>query len=121
MDKPKKLGEIILTRKRNKNLNQTAVSLRKNMTKQEKHLLYDFFKGYPLRIYRQRIIGNYIADFYCSKAKLVIELDGEQHYEKDNLEYDELRTKYFNSIGIDVIRFLNYDIDNNFEEVCSIV
>jgi len=113
------LGEILLMRKRNKNLNQTAISLRKNMTSQEKHLWYDFFKSYPLRIYRQRIIGNYIADFYCSKAKLIIELDGEQHYEKDAREYDELRTQYFSSLGIDVIRFSNYDIDNSFDKVSS--
>ena len=103
---------------RNKNLLEQSKSLRKNMTKQEKHLWYDFLKTYPVRWYRQRIIENFIVDFYCSNAKLVIEIDGSQHYEENALVYDELRTKIINIYGIEVIRFSNYDIDTNFEGVC---
>lgn len=103
---------------RNDNLNNQAKALRKNMTPQERHLWYDFLRQYPVKIYKQKIIGNYIADFYCHKAKLVFELDGSQHYTESNLRYDKIRTKYFNSLGIDVIRFTNNDIDNNFDYIC---
>lgn len=87
------------------------------MTVQEKHLWYDFLSGYPIRWYKQRIIDNFVVDFYCSKAKLVIELDGSQHYEKNAMEYDEFRTKIINLYDIDVLRFSNSDIDKNFEGV----
>jgi len=88
------------------------------MTPQERHLWFDFLRNYQVKIYRQRIIGNYIADFYCPSARLIIELDGSQHYEKDNKEYDELRTQFFNSLNIKVIRFSNYECTYNFESVC---
>lgn len=78
--------------KRNLNLSDRAKDLRKNMTKQEKHLWYDFLSKHEVRWYKQRIIDNYIVDFYCSRAKLVIELDGSQHYTKDGIEYDNERT-----------------------------
>ena len=71
-----------MERKHNKNIISLARELRKNMTKEEKHLWYDFLRTYPIRFMRQKIIGRYIADFYCAKANLVIELDGSQHYEK---------------------------------------
>ena len=103
---------------RNKKLLEQAKILRKDMTKQEKHLWYDFLKNYPIRWYKQRIIGNFIVDFYCSQAKLVIELDGSQHYEYNAMEYDEWRTKIINIYDIEVIRFSNYDVDTNFEGVC---
>ena len=103
---------------RNRKLNQRAKTFRKNMTPHERHLWFDFLRNYPIKIYRQRIIGNYIADFYCSKAKFIIEVDGSQHYEKDNREYDGPRTKYFNSLEIKVIRISNKDCDNNFDGVC---
>ena len=106
---------------RNKNLVEASRCLRKNMTKQEKHLWYDYLSGYPVRWYKQRIIDNFIVDFYCAKAKLVIEVDGGQHYEKDAMEYDEFRTKIINLYGIEVLRFLNSDIDKNFEGVCTLI
>ena len=102
----------------NKSLLPCARTLRKNMTPQEKHLWYDFLKGYPVKIFKQRPIGTYIADFYCSKAKLVIEIDGSQHYTEEGQDYDENRTYMLNQLGIEVIRFSNYDIEKNFEGVC---
>ena len=104
---------------RNKNLKLKSNILRKNTTKQENRLWYDFLKKHHFQFYRQRVIGNYIVDFYCHKAKLVIELDGSQHYEKKAEEYDVLRTEYLNSLKIYVLRFSNKDIDNNFEGVCK--
>ena len=88
------------------------------MTKEEKHLWYDFLCNYPVRFRRQEIIGNYVADFYCDKAKLVVELDGSQHYAQEGLRDDAVRTTYFRDLGIDVIRFSNLDIKRNFEGVC---
>lgn len=106
---------------KNNNLLKHARELRKNMTRHEKHLWYDFLKNYPVKIYKQRIIGNYIADFYCHSAKLVIELDGSQHFEKCAVEYDKERTEFLNSLGIEVLRFPNSDIDKHFYEVCELV
>ncbi len=107
--------------KTNKSLNDSAKNLRKNMTPEEKHLWYDFLKSYPVQFNRQKVIGNYIADFYCKNAKLVIEIDGAQHYEKDAINYDKERTKYLNEQGIEVIRILNKDINNNFENACKYI
>lgn len=104
-----------------KNLNSAAKELRKNMTPEEKHLWYDFLKNYPVQFNRQKIIGNYITDFYCKKANLVIEIDGAQHFEHDNSEYDKARTDYLNSVGIEVIRFLNKDINYNFNNTCKYI
>ena len=89
------------------------------MTKEEQHLWYDFLRYCSPRFRRQEIIGNYIADFYCHKAKLVIELDGSQHLDAAALIYDEQRTAYFHSLGLQVIRYYNTDIANNFEGVCQ--
>jgi very-short-patch-repair endonuclease len=97
---------------------KNARSLRKNMTRQERHLWYDFLRSYPVKFYRQRSINEFIADFYCSRAHLVIELDGSQHYEPDNMEYDRRRTELLNKNSLEVIRFSNLDIDRNFEDVC---
>ena len=104
---------------RNKELLDNARTLRKNMTKYENHLWYDFLRTYPVRFRRQEIIGNFIADFYCNKAKLVIELDGSQHYEEDKIKYDRQRTKYLNTLGIEVLRFTNLDISKKFRNVCN--
>ena len=92
--------------------------LRRNMTKQEKHLWYDFLRKYPVKIYKQRIIENYVADFYCHKARLVIELDGSQHYTPEAQAYDKERSEAFSKYGILVLRFLNRNIDENFDGVC---
>lgn len=91
------------------------------MTRHEKHLWYDFLKLHKLQFNRQRIIGNYIVDFYCDKANLVIELDGSQHYEDSALEYDFERTQYLKTLGIHVLRFSNLDIDRNFKDACRTI
>jgi len=103
---------------RNKNLKVRARELRKEATKQENRLWYDFLRKHPVQFYRQRIIDNYIIDFYCPRAKLVIELDGSQHYEKEAMEYDALRTEYLNALDLSVLRFSNGEIENGFEAVC---
>ena len=96
-----------------------ARELRKEMTRHERHLWYDFLRLYPIKVYRQRTISGFIADFYCASAKLVIELDGSQHYTPDGLAYDEGRTEVFNQLGIEVIRFTNRQIDTEFDAVCA--
>lgn len=105
----------------NKNLISRAKELRKTMTPQEKHLWYDFLRYYPIKIYKQRVIDNFIVDFYCHQAKLIIELDGNQHYSEEGLIYDKERTNILNSYNLKVIRFSNYEVDNNFEEVCTTI
>ena len=95
--------------------------LRKRMTPQEKHLWYDYLRTSPVKFYRQRSIAGYIADFYCSKLKLVIELDGSQHYTAEGKSYDELRTQIINTLGVRVLRFSNYDIDHHFSQVCKTI
>ena len=107
------------TWKHNPDLTQLAKNLRKSMTKEENHLWYDFLRTYPVRIYRQRVIGNYIVDFYCAKAKLVIELDGSQHYSEDGSFRDLLRTDALEKTGILVVRYSNIDIMRNFSGVCA--
>ena len=103
----------------NKNMIPRAKELRKQMTPQEKRLWYDFLSKYPIRFQRQKTIGSYIVDFYCYKAKLVVELDGTQHYTADGLGYDEERTKYLKSFDLNIIRFPNKEIDQCFETVCD--
>ena len=95
-----------------------ARTLRKNMTKEERHLWYDFLKTLNVTFNRQKVIGNYIVDFYCAKAKIVIELDGSQHYEDKGLQTDQKRDNYLNSLGITVLRYSNLDINKNFRGVC---
>ena len=104
--------------KDNTKLNK-ARSLRKEMTPQERHLWYDFLRYYPVKIYKQRIIGRYIVDFYCASAKLVIEIDGSQHYEKQGQRYDAERTTYLESLGLAVVRYSNADINVRFRYVCE--
>ncbi|MGN0468624.1 MAG: endonuclease domain-containing protein [Acutalibacteraceae bacterium] len=102
----------------NKQLIYRAKTLRKNMTPQERHLWYDYLRSYKIRFQRQKVIDSYIADFYCHKAKLIIELDGSQHYTKEGMEYDKVRTDILKAYNLEVIRFSNYDVDNCFEGVC---
>lgn len=102
----------------NNELKENSRELRKNMTEQERRLWYCFLKKYPIKIYRQRAIGNYIADFYCSKAKVVIEIDGSQHFTDEGLDYDYYRTQAINEFGVSVVRFSNYDVNTNFGGVC---
>ena len=101
------------------NLISTAKALRKNMTPQERHLWYDFLKSYSVRFQRQKTIGNYIADFYCHSAKLVVEIDGSQHFTAEALQYDSDRTQQLEEFGVTVIRFSNYDVNTNFYGVCT--
>ena len=95
-----------------------ARNLRKNATKQENRLWYEYLCEFRPRFTRQRIVGNYILDFYCGKAKLAIELDGSQHYEPEAQEYDKIRTRFLESLGVLVVRYANTDIDRSFEGVC---
>ena len=105
----------------NKILTPYAKELRKNMTKQERHLWYDFLKNCPVRFLRQKVIENYIVDFYCKKIGLVIEIDGGQHYNDESMKYDQIRTEILSKYGLDVLRFTNIDIDKNFEGVCETI
>ena len=89
------------------------------MTKEERHLWYDFLKGLPVTFNRQKVIGNYIADFYCASSKLIIELDGSQHYEEKGVESDKKRDRYFSKLGLQVLRYSNEDIKQNFDGVCE--
>ncbi len=107
--------------KHNPALTENARKLRKNMTKQERRLWYDFLKTYPLRFLRQKIIDNYIVDFYSAKAKLVIELDGSQHYEEHGLLRDIIRTERIEAYGLTVIRIPNNVIMRNFKGVCEYI
>ena len=105
--------------KHNALLIPAARQLRKNMTKEERHLWYDFLRGYPVRFSRQKVLGRFIADFYCAKAKLVIELDGSQHYEADGLARDAERTAFLQGYGLTVLRIANNEVNQNFEGVCT--
>ena len=98
-----------------------AKELRKNATKQENHIWYDFLRIYSPRFQRQKTIGGFIADFYCCKAHLIIELDGSQHYTTEGLEYDNIRTKILEQYELEVIRFTNKDVDDNFTGVCTMI
>jgi len=107
-----------MERKHNKKIVPFAKELRKNMTKEERHLWYDFLKDYPVKFTRQKVLGKYIVDFYSAKTKIVIELDGSQHYEDDGLVNDEMRTAYLKNYDIKVIRISNLDVLRDFEGVC---
>ena len=98
-----------------------ARKLRRDMTPQERKLWYLFLQKYPVKVYKQRIIGSFIVDFYCACAKLVIEIDGGQHYEDPGLVYDTKRTAVLESFGLKVVRFSNADIDLDFNSVCEMI
>ena len=103
----------------NPELKEYAQSLRKNMTKEEKHLWYDFLKKLDVVVNRQKVIDNYIVDFCIPSARLIIELDGSQHYEPESKEYDKHRDDFLRSQGYTVLRYINFDIKTNFDGVCS--
>ena len=98
-----------------------AQTLRRNQTKEEAKLWYQFLRKYPLQFRRQVPLGNYIVDFYCAKAKLVIESDGSQHFDPQALVYDEQRTQYLQSISLKVLRFSNNDVTQHFVDVCNAI
>lgn len=103
----------------NKSLNERARELRKSMTACEYKLWHEFLSKQTVRFMRQRVIDNYIVDFYCAKAKLVIEIDGGHHFSKEVEEYDNIRTEVLNAYGLMVLRFTNKDVDHNFDGVCA--
>ena len=105
--------------KHNQQLVPLAKQKRKEMTKEERHLWYDFLRSYPVHFSRQKVLGKYIADFYSAEAKLVIELDGSQHYEKENMESDAERTTFLENYGLAVIRIPNNEVSRNFRGVCE--
>lgn len=98
-----------------------AKNLRRSATPQEKHLWYDFLSKYKVRFQRQKAIGGFIADFYCHKARLVVEIDGSQHYTPEGRKKDEFRTEMLVGYDLRVIRFTNLQIDNNFRNVCGYI
>ena len=110
-----------MERKHNSALTENARALRKNMTKEERHLWYDFLRDYPVRFLRQKVIDNYIVDFYCHKARLIVELDGSQHYEKEGMLKDKIRTERIENRNLTVIRIPNNEVNENFEGVCDYI
>ena len=107
--------------KHNKQLIPLAKQLRKEMTKEERHLGYDFLRTYPTRFSRQKVLGKYIADFYSAEAKLAIELDGSQHYEANALQRDADRTAFLERYGLTIIRIPNNEVSRNFRGVCEYI
>jgi very-short-patch-repair endonuclease len=104
--------------KNNKRLTPNAQKMRKEMTPEEKHLWFDFLKKQPFTVNRQKVILKYIADFYIAKYRIIIEVDGSQHYEESNAKYDKARDDFFKSQGILVLRYTNTEINTKFEGVC---
>ena len=107
--------------KHNKQLVPLARNLRKEMTKEERRLWYDFLRAYPIRFSRQKVLGKYIVDFYSAAARLVIELDGSQHYEPSVQETDAQRTAFLEHYGLRIIRIPNTEINSNFHGVCEYI
>ena len=107
--------------KHNKQLVPFAKQLRKEMTKEERHLWYDFLREYPVRFTRQKVLGKFIADFYSAEAKIVIELDGSQHWDNRNVERDAQRTAFLENYGLKVIRIPNNEVTSNFRGVCEYI
>jgi very-short-patch-repair endonuclease len=105
----------------NRQNEENARQLRREMTPWERKLWYCFLKSYPIRFQRQKCIDNYIVDFYCFRAKLVLELDGGGNYEEQAQRYDENRTKTIEKYGLKVLRFCNTDIDCHFYSVCTVI
>ena len=110
-----------MDRKHNPQLVQNARALRKNMTREERHLWYDFLRDYSVRFTRQKVLGKYIVDFYCAKAKLIVEVDGTQHFEEQGAAYDRERTAYLAQYGLQVIRISNNQVMEHFDGVCAYI
>ena len=110
-----------IERKHNNNLTYIAKTLRKNMTKEERHLWYDFLRSYPVRFLRQKVIDDYVVDFYCHEARLIIELDGSHHYEEKGLLKDKIRTEKIQSRNLTIIRIPNNEVNKNFRGVCEYI
>ncbi|MDD2522232.1 MAG: endonuclease domain-containing protein [Anaerolineaceae bacterium] len=100
-------------------LRDRSRELRKNATKQEKSLWYSYLRNFELRVHRQSVIGKFIVDFYCHQAKLVIEIDGGQHYSDEEMKSDQVRTTYLESQGLKVLRFTNWEVEHQLYQVCE--
>ena len=98
---------------------EKARQLRKEMTIWERKLWFTFLRHYPIRFYRQIRIENYIVDFYCAGVKLVIEIDGRQHYNEEGRASDKIRDEFLTGLGINVVRYTNRQIRDNFVGVCK--
>ena len=96
-----------------------ARAMRREMTRQERRLWFEFLRNLPVTVHRQKIFGPYIVDFYIAAGKLAVELDGSQHYEAEGQSYDEQRDGYLRSLGLTVLRYSNADIDQRFPSVCE--
>ena len=103
----------------NPRLRTYAQRLRREMTKEERHLWYDFLKLHPFHTHRQKVFGHYIVDFYIASAKIVIEIDGSQHYTDENRQVDAERDVFLQSLGILVLRYSNADVNLRFRDVCE--
>ena len=110
-----------MQRKHNAKIVPAAKILRKNMTKEERHLWYDYLRTHPVRFSRQKVLGKYIVDFYSAEAHLVIELDGSGHYTEENRKYDAARTAFLKGYGLNVIRIPNNEVNENFLGVCEYI
>ena len=119
--KRSEIGGDAVERRYNKENIPKAKALRKNMTKEERHLWYDFLRSYPVKFYRQKVMGRYIVDFYCAKANLIVELDGSQHYEEAGMKYDAERTSFLQEYGVKIIRIPNNEVNRNFVGVCEYI
>ena len=106
---------------KNLDLKEYAVKMRKNMTDEEKKVWYQILRGHVPKFHRQRVIGNYIVDFFCPKLKLIIEIDGYQHFYEENKEYDNKRTEYFEKLGLYVLRFENTEVNKDIENIRHII
>ncbi|TYT72870.1 endonuclease domain-containing protein, partial [Microcystis aeruginosa] len=105
----------------NTKLVELAKELRKNMTKAERKLWYEYLNNFQYRVHRQRPIDQFIVDFYCPELKLVIEIDGDSHNREDAQTYDLERTQILSGYGLTVIRFTNQEVLSNFEGVCGVI
>ena len=103
----------------NSKLSANAKALRKNLTKEERHLWYDYLKTLPVMVHRQKVIGPYIVDSYIASEKIVIELDGSQHFEPQRQAADQIRDTYLRSLGLTILRYSNADINQRFPYICQ--
>lgn len=110
-----------MQRKHNAELTHLARQLRPNTTEEKRRLWYCFLRGHEARFSRQKVLGRYIADFYSAKAKLVIELDGSQHYDEENASKDKERTAFLEQYGLKVIRIPNNELNKSFRNVCEYI
>ena len=106
-------------KKHNHHLTPIAKKLRREMTSSERKLWFNFLRRFPVRVLRQKIIGDYVVDFYCAKAKLMIEIDGGYHDEGMQRKSDAVREAALRGAGLDVLRFSNEEVKEDFDGVCQ--